>query len=75
MVELDPQQVRIPGILVDAVVVASGDEHMQTFAEHLNPAYCGRGSRGGEKAKAHKLDAKKISARRGCAGAARRGCG
>ncbi len=62
--ELDPQQVRIPGILVDAVVVASGGEHMQTFAEHLNPAYCGRGSRGGEKAKAHKLDAKKIIARR-----------
>ncbi|MBM3477189.1 MAG: acyl CoA:acetate/3-ketoacid CoA transferase [Armatimonadetes bacterium] len=61
---LHPHQVKIPGILVDAVVQASPEEHPQTFGEQFNPAYCGSVRVPFASLPALPLDERKIVARR-----------
>lgn len=66
---VQPDQIRIPGVLVDYVVVASEDQHWQTYGEKFNPAYTGSAVRVIEHRR-HKpvqappLNAKRIIARR-----------
>jgi propionate CoA-transferase len=38
---LHPRQIHIPGVLVDCVVVAEPEHHMQTFGTPFNPAFSG----------------------------------
>lgn len=38
---LNPMHIKIPGIIVDYVVVAEPSQHMQTTTEHYNPSYSG----------------------------------
>ena len=40
---IPPHQVIVPGMLVDRVIVATDDEHDQTFGERMNVAYCSAG--------------------------------
>jgi propionate CoA-transferase len=62
-----PHRVRVPGVLVDAVVVAGPDEHWQTFAERHNPRYVAAAT---SPAAAHDapmpLDERRIIAARAC---------
>lgn len=62
---LPPRQVKVPGVLVDHVVVASSEEyHPQTFATPYNPAYSAEIRVPLESIPPMELDARKIIARR-----------
>lgn len=61
---LDPKLVKIPGIYVDAVVVAKPENHMQTFSEEFNPSYCGEIKIPLNFVKPMKLDERKVISRR-----------
>jgi propionate CoA-transferase len=62
---LNPRQVKIPGIMVDCVVVAEKPEyHMQTFQEQYNPAFSGEIRAETSMRQAMPLDIRKIIARR-----------
>lgn len=62
---LDPRLVKIPGIYVDTIVeVQDMKNHMQTFAENFNPAYCGAVKVPVNSVKPLPLDERKIIARR-----------
>ena len=61
---LDPKMVKIPGILVDAIVISSKENHLQTFAEAYNPAYSGEKRNYSEKIGAMPLDERKLISRR-----------
>ena len=62
---LHPRQVKVPGVLVDAVVVATEPaHHMQTFSEQYNPAYSGEIRVPMESLPAMPLCERKVMARR-----------
>ena len=62
---LPPMNVKIPGIIVDFVVVNETPElHMQTFTEQYNPAYSGEIRVSLTNVETIKLDERKIIARR-----------
>lgn len=62
---LNPRQVKIPGVLVDCVVVAERPEHhMQTFADAYNPAFSGELRVPASSVAAMPMSERKIIARR-----------
>lgn len=61
---LNPRLVVIPGLLVDAIVVAKKENHQQTFAEDYNPAYSGEVKIPGTQIKSLILNERKVISRR-----------
>jgi propionate CoA-transferase len=62
---LNPNLVRVPGILVDYVVVCENpDDHWMTYLEQHNPAYCGEAREAAHQFKPLPLDVRKVIQRR-----------
>lgn len=61
---LNPRAVKIPGALVDCVVVAEPEHHAQTYATHYNGAFSGEFRAPPDRAAAMVLDERKVIARR-----------
>ena len=61
---LNPREVKIPGILVDCVVVAEPQNHQQTFATTYNPAFAGETRVPVDSLAPLALDVRKLIARR-----------
>jgi propionate CoA-transferase len=61
---ITPDRIKIPGILVDHVVLAPSESHWQTFKEPFNPAYCGDIQLPAAELGIAPLDARKIIGRR-----------
>lgn len=66
----NPHLVRVPGILVDHIVIGPPEHHQQTFAEPFNPAFCNPAAtvdEGPPKLEPMPLDARRIIAARALA--------
>ncbi len=61
---LDARRVQVPGVLVDCVVLADPEHHMQTYGTQFNPAFAGELRVPQKKALAGKLNDRKVIARR-----------
>src|SRR5215216_1135960 len=61
---LSPREVVIPGVLVDCVVVATPENHLQTYGTPYNHAYSGRQKVPLDRVEPLALDERKIVARR-----------
>jgi propionate CoA-transferase len=61
---LNPRQVKVPGVLVDCVVVARPENHWQTFGTPYHPGYSGEMRVPAGEAATMPLDERKIIARR-----------
>lgn len=61
---LNPRQVVVPGVLVDCIVVARPENHMQTYATQYSPAYAAEIRIPLDNGEAAPLDIRKVIARR-----------
>ncbi len=63
---IPPHRVRVPGILVDRIVVAGDGEHDQTFGEPMNPGFCSASADEAPNLEAMPMSARRIIAARAC---------